>query len=728
MDRWDFLKINIPKYLENPYIAEIVICDENGNDASKIISTFNDSKIRVYKNNTCLGAFYNKQKVVSLAECEFVCLMDSDNFAPVSYFDAIIRHLGNNSLDSNTVYMPSKTIPQPNHKGFNFVKFSGYDITLKNIKDEFNKYPTLFNTGNYVVSKELYEKSKLSSDKVNLGNECMALDVLLQNYLFFKNNKKTIMRLIEDMEYDHIVHPGSYWMATQNNVNVTKFNNLYHELSDNMIYNLTVCSVFKNEAHILDEWIQHYKMRGVDHIYLVNDFSTDNYASILNRYKEYITLFNNDIVTNSVGRQCLIYEKYFRPILNTSKWVSILDMDEFLYSPSGSSFDSILEKYKDVSQIRIDWLHFGSNGHLYQPISVVNGFTKRSPLDKTKSFYSYKNIFKTKDLISFNVHLNSVSGTTHVIDYKEGEPVELVINHYTIQSLEFFMRVKATRGDINNWFDHEGLKRDKAYFDRYDVNELEDLRLYEQNKTVQLLGTISNNNDVTLVITSCNRPHLLKRTLSSFVQMNTYPICKTYIIDDSGLQGCNDTVIEEFKDYLNITSIYNNINLGQVQSIDKVYSYVRSKYIFHCEEDWVFLKPGFIEKSMKIFNDNPAQKIYTVWLRPHNSTSGHPIIQDTFNRGYYMMKPDFSYIDKGIKYTWGGITFNPGLRKTEDCLLHHPYSLSCDKMIAHGKEYVGEYTINKKYVDSGYFAYILDDPSGHVDHIGWNEHIPRFWD
>ena len=49
-------------------------------------------------------------------------------------------------------------------------------------------------------------------------------------------------------------------------------------------------------------------------------------------------------------------------------------------------------------------------------------------------------------------------------------------------------------------------------------------------------------------------------------------------------------------------------------------------------------------------------------------------------------------------------------------------------MIAHGKEYVGEYTINKNYVDSGYFAYILDDPSGHVDHIGWNEHIPRFWD
>lgn len=87
------------------------------------------------------------------------------------------------------------------------------------------------------------------------------------------------------------------------------------------------------------------------------------------------------------------------------------------------------------------------------------------------------------------------------------------------------------------------------------------------------------------------------------------------------------------------------------------------------------------------------------------------------------MKKDFSYIDKGIKYTWGGITFNPGLRKTKDCLLFHPYSLHCDKMVSNGKEYIGEYTINKKYVEAGFYSMILDDPSGHIDHIGWDAHI-----
>jgi hypothetical protein len=210
--------------------------------------------------------------------------------------------------------------------------------------------------------------------------------------------------------------------------------------------------------------------------------------------------------------------------------------------------------------------------------------------------------------------------------------------------------------------------------------------------------------------------------------MNTYPIAITYLIDDSGVVGCNDAVIDKYKTKLNIVSIYNPINIGQIESIDKVYSYVRTKWIFHCEEDWCFTKPMFIEKSMKVFSENPTEKIYTVWLRPHSCTSGHPILKDDLNRGYYLMKKDFSYIHEGQTYVWGGITFNPGLRKTLDCLLFHPYNISCEKDVHKGKEYVGEYMINKAYVARGYYAMILADPDGHVTHIGWNDHIKREWD
>ena len=58
------------------------------------------------------------------------------------------------------------------------------------------------------------------------------------------------------------------------------------------MYNLVVAAVFKNEAPILKEWILHYLKWGVEHFYLVNDGSTDNYLEIIKDYP--VTLFQND--------------------------------------------------------------------------------------------------------------------------------------------------------------------------------------------------------------------------------------------------------------------------------------------------------------------------------------------------------------------------------------------------------------------------------------------------
>jgi len=495
------------------------------------------------------------------------------------------------------------------------------------------------------------------------------------------------------------------------------------------MHDFIVCSIFKNESHILDEWISHYLFHGVDHIYLVNDFSTDSYLEIIEKYADHVTLFQNDIVTREVGRQTQIYSKYFTPLLPTAKWMSILDLDEFLYSPETIDIKQVLLEYSEYAQIVVDWVHFGSNNHVMQPNSVVEGFTMRAlsrESVRNVRYYGYKSIFKTACLQSFNIHTSNVDGEDlRIIDT---DAAKLLINHYNTQSLDFFINVKGTRGDVNNWFDYMNMQRNKELFEEFDVNDFEDLRLYNQNK--ELIKQVkhdklSNSDDVTLVITSCNRADLLDKTLESFVKFNTYPILKTIILDDSGMIGCNETAVEKYKDALNITSLYNKTNISQIKSIDKLYSYVRTKYVFHCEEDWEFLQPQFIEKSKRVFDENPDEKIFTVWLRPHHETSEHPIVFDDRMRGYYEMQRDFSYISKGIIYTWCGVTFNPGLRKTEDIYMLHPLFNNCQTIVKNEKIYPmeGEYTINDEYRKLGYFAYILDDPRGHVNHIGWENHI-----
>jgi hypothetical protein len=60
------------------------------------------------------------------------------------------------------------------------------------------------------------------------------------------------------------------------------------------------------------------------------------------------------------------------------------------------------------------------------------------------------------------------------------DPNYLLFNHYSCQSLEFWETVKCVRGDGDAY-----LKRDTARFYELDRNDIEDVRLWEQNKEIK---------------------------------------------------------------------------------------------------------------------------------------------------------------------------------------------------------------------------------------------------
>ena len=49
---------------------------------------------------------------------------------------------------------------------------------------------------------------------------------------------------------------------------------------------MTLClvAIFKNESHILQEFINHYIKQGVDRFLFIDNGSTDNYIDIINKY------------------------------------------------------------------------------------------------------------------------------------------------------------------------------------------------------------------------------------------------------------------------------------------------------------------------------------------------------------------------------------------------------------------------------------------------------------
>jgi GT2 family glycosyltransferase len=228
------------------------------------------------------------------------------------------------------------------------------------------------------------------------------------------------------------------------------------------------------------------------------------------------------------------------------------------------------------------------------------------------------------------------------------------------------------------------------------------------------------NKEVTLVITSCGRFDLLKQTLISFFKFNTYPITECIIIDDSGTGTSLDFLKEHIP--VPVKFIINDQNIGQIRSIDKAYTAVATPYIFHCEDDWEFFKPGFIEESFKILDVDLS--VITVWLRSHNDTMGHPINYEIIKNSTV----EYYYLEYNYKGKWHGFTLNPGLRRSSDCMKFHPYD-NLDVKIPKKKKWIlGEVDLSIYYYDAGYRGAITKDVDGYVRHTGWKHHIPLPWE
>ncbi|WP_163370192.1 glycosyltransferase [Endozoicomonas acroporae] len=215
----------------------------------------------------------------------------------------------------------------------------------------------------------------------------------------------------------------------------------------------------------------------------------------------------------------------------------------------------------------------------------------------------------------------------------------------------------------------------------------------------------SNDSDITLVVTSCGRFDLLRKTLSSFVQYNSCPVKEIIITEDSGNSDIYNYIPDEIKDQTHI--IINNPKLGQIKSIDLAYSKVTTDYIFHCEDDWSFYRPGFIEDSMRVMGTD--KKIIQVWLRSfHHDIAIHSPYHFLNER---KQVGDVYYYPLGSeKEDWQGFSFNPGLKRFSDYTGIKSYS-----------SFPSEKELSRHYAQLGYYAAILENDA--VLHTGFGEHV-----
>lgn len=251
---------------------------------------------------------------------------------------------------------------------------------------------------------------------------------------------------------------------------------------------LSVYALFKNEAEILREWIEHYIDEGVDHFYLIDNGSTDNYRDIIEPYMKYITLFHDE--ERGFGTQHKIYDRNILPVIGDSKWLMGIDLDEFVYTKSGTIASS-LKNIKDASvgQILIPWKFFGSSGHIQQPSSVIRSFINR----RKPPYNAYnKTICRSDAIERLDIHAIPLKPGFITVDplLRPMEPNNIDVtdellrdsvfemNHYVIQSLDWFRRVKMTRGSSNFDSNH----RNEEYFKEFDYKDVYDNELWAKKQ------------------------------------------------------------------------------------------------------------------------------------------------------------------------------------------------------------------------------------------------------
>jgi hypothetical protein len=212
--------------------------------------------------------------------------------------------------------------------------------------------------------------------------------------------------------------------------------------------------------------------------------------------------------------------------------------------------------------------------------------------------------------------------------------------------------------------------------------------------------------NITIVLTSCDRHDLLHDTLNSFVRVDcggTRPD-RCFVIEDSpaAMPSWLRKNLSFYTGFLgHLTWLNNRPRQGQVASIDRAYSLVTTDYIFHLEDDWHFNECNFMQDSLDILQHYP--EVILVSLR--GDTGWHTLI----DLPPYPFKMAIPYWDAN----WGGLSWNPGLRRLSDYKLIGSYG-SCAPFSVHPLTH--EAAISRRYLDMGYRIADLGRPI--VTHTG----------
>ena len=224
-----------------------------------------------------------------------------------------------------------------------------------------------------------------------------------------------------------------------------------------------------------------HKRVGVEHFYLYDNDSEDDYEAVIGRFVEQgdITLYRwpGTAQHEPVIKHCLDQHR------KMSRWIAFSDDDEFLFPAAEDDLRVALRQYEPYAGVAVSWLLFGSNGHRTRPKGlVIENYRRRANwIDPHVKCVVDPSRVVSPSVIAHAFHC--VAGETVVDEtkqpltgpFREHPSADvLCLNHYLIKSREEMIR-RRSRPKADGAENLRTIAEWEEFDSRY--NAVEDLRI-----------------------------------------------------------------------------------------------------------------------------------------------------------------------------------------------------------------------------------------------------------
>lgn len=221
------------------------------------------------------------------------------------------------------------------------------ETIISNQKEYISQYEkTIF----FLLNKSVREKIRQLNNRTNtLTKE----ESIVENAKIIREIENDyLLRIFEDFKFrikEIIFH-------IQNRIKVKgSIDNCY----------LVVACIVKNESNYIREWIEFYIKSGVDKILIFDNGSTDNLKDVVqeNQFIGKVEYFNYP----GNKAQLFAYNDALKLVRNKTKWLALIDADEFLFSPNGKTLKSNLKDFEKYGGVGVNWVVYGPCGFENKP-------------------------------------------------------------------------------------------------------------------------------------------------------------------------------------------------------------------------------------------------------------------------------------------------------------------------------------------------------------------------